>query len=130
MVQKFTGTIITKQPKAVPKLWEAKIDIGTYESGEKTYSSKISLWVPAPRQGTHIPGIFMRLSNPSGSAYTRMSLAEFTDLYTFIRSTYREAMDAFEKASQYSQLYAGAERALLDNIKNLENPQVSSNFDK
>lgn len=111
-MQRFSGTIHSRTPRSVPKLWTASIDIGEYTSGDKQHASKFTLWVPTPRQGTHVPGIFMRLSNPVGTSYSRMSSEEFADLYTFIRTTYSDATAAIKQAQDYAHIYSAAERAL------------------
>ncbi len=116
-MDRFTGTIHSVKPRPVPKIWEAHHDTGAYESGDTIHHSKIALWVPTPRQGNHQPGIFMRLSNPLGTVYTRMSGEEFADLYTFFRTTFSEATAALTQAQIFTQIYSAAERALLAETK-------------
>lgn len=112
-MQKFTGTITTHNPTRVKKLWEVKHDTGEYEGRNgQQYSSKLALWVPYPRNGEHKAGIFIRLSNPLGSSYARLSADEFADLYVFFRHNYAPAVAALQKAQAYTTLYSEAERAL------------------
>jgi hypothetical protein len=114
MVQKFTGTISTRRIAKVPKIWEVHHETGEYFAGSETpYHSKMSIWVPTPRHGEHLPGIFLRLSNPGGSTYTRMSGDEFAELYTFFRHNHAPAVEAFAKAEARLKIYREAERALL-----------------
>lgn len=112
-MQKFRGTITSSTPATVPKIWEAHLETGKYtgRNGEQ-YGSKISMWVPVPRHGEHLPGIFIRLSNPSGSAYTRLTADELSDLFVFFRHNYQPAYQAVAKAQELSEIYSEAERAL------------------
>lgn len=112
-MQKFHGIMTTSNPSKVPKIWEVNHVTGKYTGRNETeYGSKISLWVPVPRHGEHLPGIFLRLSNPSGTAYTRLTAEEFAELYTFIRHNYAPANEALSKAAHLTKIYSAAERAL------------------
>ncbi len=115
-MQKLTGTITTRRISKVPKIWEVHHETGEYHAGgEKPYYSKLSVWVPAPRHGEHLPGIFLRLSNPGGSTYTRMSGDEFAELYSFFRHNHAPAVEAYEEAEARLKIYREAERTLLVN---------------
>lgn len=116
-MQKFHGRITSYTPTKVPKLWEVNHDTGSYTGRDShTYSSKLTLWVPLPRNGQHLPGVFLRLSNPSGSCYTRMDRTELAELYTFFRSSFPDAQTAFDKAENLLEIYKEAEKTLtLDN---------------
>lgn len=113
-MQKFQGTITTHNPTAVPKIWEAHHDTGRYQGrNSKDYASKLSVWVPVPRTGEHVAGVFIRLSNPVGTSYARLTAEEFAELFTFFRTNYKAAAAALEKASTLTQIYSEAERALV-----------------
>lgn len=112
-MQKFHGTMVTVNPTKVPKIWEEHHVTGKYVGRNSTeYGSKLSLWVPYPRHGDHLPGIFIRLANPSGTAYARLTGEEFADLYTFFRHHHQPAIVALQKATDLSKIYSAAERAL------------------
>jgi len=112
-MQKFHGRITAYTPTKVPKLWEVSHDTGSYTGRDgHPYASKLTLWVPLPRNGEHLPGVFLRLSNPSGSSYTRMDRTELAELYTFFRSSFPDAQTAFEEASRLLSLYKEAEKTL------------------
>lgn len=114
-MQKFHGTMVTVTPQKVPKIWEQHLATGHYKGrNDNEYASKISLWVPQPRHGGHIEGIFIRLSNPSGTAYARLSSDEFAELYTFFRHNYQPAVDALAEAKSLVEIYRSAERTLLE----------------
>lgn len=115
MTTNFRGTINTTPIKRVPKLWQADHLLGAYHSGDKTYSSKLTLWVPTPRTGEHLPGVFLRLANPVGTSYTRLTPSEFSDLYTFLRSSLSDAEEALHQAKNLIEIYRSAERTLLEN---------------
>lgn len=113
-MQKFHGTITNQNPIAkVPKIWEEHILTGEYDGkdGHK-YSTKISLWVPHPRQGNHKPGIFLRIANPNGFSYTRLTGDEFADLYTFFRTNFSAATEAYAEAESALARYKVLERTL------------------
>jgi len=112
-MQKFQGTITSHSPTAVPKIWEAHHATGAYLGrNSKEYSSKLSVWVPVPRTGEHVAGVFIRLSNPIGTSYARLTADEFAELFTFFRSSFKPAAAALEKAETLTQIYREAERAL------------------
>ncbi len=114
---RFRGTINATEIRKVPKIWQQEHKLGSYESKDgNTYSSKLSLWVPSPRNGEHIPGIFLRLANPVGSAYTRLTPSEFADLYTFFRTNLAPAQEAIIQAAKLIEIYRSAERTLLEHI--------------
>ena len=117
-ISKFSGYIQTRPERRVPKLWEVHHDTGAYTQGETTYHSKVSLWVPTPRTGAHLPGIFIRLSNPAGRAFARLSPEEFSNLYSFFRTYLTEATEALAEATKLSEIYSSAERALWLESKN------------
>ncbi len=129
-ISKFSGYIQTRPDKRVPKLWEVHHATGAYVQGDTTYSSKLSLWVPTPRTGAHIPGIFIRLSNPAGRAFARLTPQEFADLYSFFREQLAPATEALQQATSLAEIYTAAERALWLETKNLNNSNISSKFDK
>lgn len=113
--QKFTGVVTTHKISRVPKIWEAHHETGEYTSGSGgTYHSKLSVWVPAPRHGEHLPGIFIRLSNPGGSSYARLSGKELAELYTFFRHIHAPAVEAYNEAETRLEIYRSAERTLLE----------------
>jgi len=112
-MQKFHGTMVTVNPSKVPKIWEVNHVTGKYIGRNSTeYGSKLSIWVPVPRHGDHLPGIFLRLSNPSGTAYARLTSEEFAELYVFFRHNYAPAGEALSKAEALCKIYSEAERAL------------------
>ncbi len=124
-MQKFHGRITAYTPTKVPKLWETNHDTGKYFGRDgHEYSSKLSLWVPVPRNGEHLAGVFLRLSNPSGSSYTRMDRTELAELYTFFRSSFPDAQKALNKAESLLALYKEAEKSLIINsTTNIEDCQ-------
>lgn len=111
-MQKFHGQITTSTPRKVQRIWEAKHITGKYGDQDE-HGSRITVWVPTPRHGEHKPGIFIRLSNPSGSAYARLTGEEFADLYSFLRHIHRPATEAYAQAEEFCAIYSEAERALL-----------------
>lgn len=127
-MQKFTGHISHRTDvKAVPKIWEVHHDTGKYIGRDgKEYSSKLSVWVPKPRNGEHRPGIFIRLANPNGFCYTRLDSGEFAELYTFIRTMFARANQAYEEAEADCNFYREAERALAIKQGRFTEPDTES----
>lgn len=111
---KFRGTIQSTPIKQVPKLWEARHNTGAYTANDgHEYNSLVRLWVPTPRQGSHLPRCFIGLSNPTGSSFARLTSSELADLYTFIRTEFEPAQTAIAQAQALSDIYSEAERALF-----------------
>lgn len=122
---RFTGQITTRPEKRVPKEWEAHLDTGAYIQGETTYHSKFSIWVPTPRNGMHMPSIFIRLSNPSGRSFARLTADELSDLYGFIRTNHTTAIEALAQAQDLSTIYREAERTLWLASRDAKNIQTT-----
>lgn len=123
-MQKFTGTMTNSNPIGkVPKIWSKDHKTGEYSGRDsKTYHSKITLWVPHPRHGDHVPGIFIRLANQNGFAYARLTSEEFAELYTFFRTQYNAAAEALAKAEEEISHYRTLEKELSKNWKTSEVP--------
>lgn len=47
-------------------------------------STTCTLWVPTPTSIDHKPGIFLRFSNPNGSCFMRMQMAELQDFSSWL----------------------------------------------
>lgn len=82
MVQRFNGTIQARPTRAKRvKLYNKQILLGAYTIDGKEYSSKIDIFVYLPGSVEHVPGLFLRLSNPIGQSYSRITgLVELNDL--------------------------------------------------
>jgi len=121
-LERFRGTINATEIRKVPKIYQSDISVGAYESIDgNTYSSKFAIWVPKPRNGEHTAGIFIRLSNPNGSAYSRLTPTEFADLYSFLRSELDPAQHARSRAQHLIDIYRSAEKQLFEESLKFDN---------
>lgn len=109
------GTFRSRRFRRTAKIWESIHDTGAYGYNDTVRFSKISIYVPQPRNGEHAPGVFVRLSNPAGSALARLTPAELSALGEFILSVLQPATTAYNEAHSQIQIYQEAERTLILN---------------
>ncbi len=111
---------------AVPKLAKASLLVGIYgEHQDRPLGSTLALWVPVPTKFDHLPGIFLRLGNASGSVYTRMTPDDLAKLSAFIIAQSNPLVKAYYLATTFrEQLESYYKKAWQDTLPDRPVPPI------
>jgi len=123
--QQIHGTVRTNNLRQTTKIFQAKLKTAAWiDNTSNVHLNTIDTWVGSPRSTNHLPGIFLRISTPSASAYIRMTTTEYIELIEFLSAQLEPLTEAIKSAEFIVDILIEAEKQAFITLQNKTNEKT------